>query len=63
MVSITITKEELDICINQLSYRLEYFDKEVEESKDPARIKEIMRYIQPLQTLYGKLLSTYQVNF
>lgn len=55
MAPIIFTKEELDIGIIQISCRLDCFNKELAESKDAARIKEIVVYLQPLESLLSKL--------
>lgn len=55
MCPVVFTKEELDMGILQLGCRKDYFDKELTECKDPARIKELVFFMQPLESLLNKL--------
>lgn len=57
MEPITFTKEELDIGIMQLTCRKDYFDNELITCKEPSRIKEIVLYMQPLDSLLAKLIK------
>lgn len=55
--TITLTAEEIEVVMDQLVYRLGCFDKMMEESNDPDRIREIVHYTDTMRTVLDKMIS------
>lgn len=56
-MDLIMTKEERDVVIIQLGARLDVFNEEMAESKDPSRIREIVEYTKPLISFRNKLIN------
>ena len=54
---INFNKEEQQAVIIQLGSRLDHFDNEMAECKDPARIREIVNYTKDIISFRDKLLN------
>jgi len=54
---IDITQEERNAGIIQLGQRIDYLNEELTSCKDPNRIKELVEFMKPIESLKSKLIT------